>query len=261
MIMKSPDAAYGRRDKFVIWEEFMRILLTNDDGIYAHGLERLAKAVLKYGEVWIVAPAEERSAASHSVTLRHPLDVYPITNYPVEGVKAYSCSGTPVDCIRVGSLSVMPEKPDVVISGINNGFNMASDLQYSATVGAAFEGAFQEYHAIAISEAFDGPHEVTDHYLPEILDRIIYERIPPGHIHNVNFPECSISECKGILYDRKVSRGMFFKDRYNETEKLENGGIRDMIEGIKTPVAEEDTDFKALLDHYISVGTVNNIGY
>lgn len=261
MIMKSPDAAYGRRDNFVIWEEFMRILLTNDDGIYAHGLERLAKAVLKYGEVWVVAPAEERSAASHSVTLRHPLDVYPITDYSIEGVKAYSCSGTPVDCVRVGSLSVMPEKPDVVISGINNGFNMASDLQYSATVGAAFEGTFQEYHAIAISEAFDGPHEVTDHYLPEILDRILYEQLPPGHIHNVNFPECSISECKGILYDRKVSRGMFFKDRYNEIEKLENGGIRYMIEGIKTPVAEEETDFKALLDHYVSVGTVNNIGY
>ncbi|MBO4907893.1 MAG: 5'/3'-nucleotidase SurE [Lachnospiraceae bacterium] len=239
----------------------MRILLTNDDGIYAHGLERLAKAVLKYGEVWVVAPAEERSAASHSVTLRHPLDVYPITDYPIEGVKAYSCSGTPVDCVRVGSLSVMPEKPDVVISGINNGFNMASDLQYSATVGAAFEGTFQEYHAIAISEAFDGPHEVTDHYLPEILDRILYEQLPPGHIHNVNFPECSISECKGILYNRKVSRGMFFKDRYNEIEKLENGGIRYMIEGIKTPVAEEETDFKALLDHYVSVGTVNNIGY
>ena len=261
MIIKKSRRRKWAPGQFCYMGKIMRILLTNDDGIYTHGLERLARAVLKYGEVWVVAPAEERSAASHSVTLRHPLDVYPIKAYPVEGVKAYSCSGTPVDCIRVGSLSVMSEKPDVVISGINNGFNMASDLQYSATVGAAFEGAFQEYHAIAISEAFDGPHDVTDHYLPEILDKIIYEQIPPGHIHNVNFPECSISECKGILYDRKVSRGMFFKDRYNEIEKLENGGIRYMIEGIKTPVAEDGTDFKALLDNYISVGMVNNIGY
>ena len=260
MIMKSPDASVGA-GTFLFYGKIMRILITNDDGIYAHGLERLAKAALKYGEVWIVAPASERSAASHSVTLRHPLDVYPINDYPVKGVKAYSCSGMPADCIRVGALSVMTEKPDVVLSGINNGFNMASDLQYSATAGAAFEGAFQEFHAIAISEAFDGPHEVTDHYLPEILDKIMYEPVPPGHIHNVNFPECSLSECKGILYDRKVSRGMFFKDRYNEIEKLENGGVRYMIEGIKTPVAEEGTDFKALLDYYVSVGIVNNIGY
>lgn len=239
----------------------MRILLTNDDGIDAHGLERLAKAALKYGEVWIVAPAEERSAASHSVTLRNHLDVYPIKDYPVEGVKAFSCSGMPVDCVRVGSLSVMPEKPDVVLSGINNGFNMASDLQYSATVGAAFEGAFQEFHSIAISEAFNGPHDVTDHYLPEILDKIIYEPFTPGYIYNVNFPDCKLSECKGILYDRKVSKGMFFKDRYNEMEKLENGGIRYMIEGILTPSAEEGTDYKAILDHYVSVGIANNIGY
>ena len=70
----------------------MRILLTNDDGIRAEGLERLARAAMKFGEVWIVAPDSERSAASHSVTLRHPLDVYPVYDYPVEGVKAYSCS-------------------------------------------------------------------------------------------------------------------------------------------------------------------------
>ncbi len=80
----------------------MRILVTNDDGIYAGGLIRLAEAALKFGEVWVVAPDSERSAASHSVTLRHPLDVYPITDFPVKGVKAFSCSGMPVDCVRVG---------------------------------------------------------------------------------------------------------------------------------------------------------------
>lgn len=239
----------------------MRILLTNDDGINAEGLERLARVATSFGEVWIVAPATERSAASHSITLRHPIDVYPVNDYPVEGVKAFSCSGMPADCVRVGSLSVMPEKPDVVMSGINKGYNMASDIQYSATAGAAFEAAFQGYHPIAVSEGFKGNHEVTDKYLYEVLSKIINVPVPEGHIHNVNFPECPLSECKGVLYDRTVSPYMFYKDHYDEIEKLENGGIRYMVHGVETGYADEGSDFKALLDGYVSVGIVNNIGY
>ncbi|MBO4377165.1 MAG: 5'/3'-nucleotidase SurE [Lachnospiraceae bacterium] len=239
----------------------MRILVTNDDGIMAHGLIRLAEVAKKFGEVWVVAPDGERSAASHSVTLRHPLDVYPIKDFPVEGVKAFSCSGMPTDCVRVGSLSVMPEKPDIVLSGINKGFNLAADIQYSATAGAAFEAAFQGYHAIAVSEGFDEPHEVTDKYLEEILRKLINTPLPEGHIHNVNFPQCTLTECKGILFDRTVSPNMFYKDTYDPIEELPNGGIRYMIHGTPRPIAEEGSDFRAILDNYVSIGIVNNIGY
>ena len=238
-----------------------KILITNDDGINADGLYRLAKVAIRFGEVYIVAPDSERSAASHSVTLRHALDVYPVKDYPVVGVKAYSCSGMPADCVRVGGLNIVPGHPDVVLSGINKGYNMASDLQYSATAGAAFEAAFQKWHAIAISEGFDEPHDATDKYLPEILEKLITEPLPPGHIHNVNFPKCRLNDCKGILYDRTVSPGMYFRDEYKEQEKLENGGIRYMIHGIPTLSAEEGSDFAAVLDNYVSVGIVNNIGY
>lgn len=239
----------------------MRILVTNDDGIYAGGLIRLAEAALKFGEVWVVAPDSERSAASHSVTLRHPLDVYPVKDFPVKGVNAFSCSGMPVDCVRVGGLNVMPSRPDLVLSGINKGYNLAADIQYSATAGAAFEGTFQGYHSIAVSEGFDEPHEVTDRYLSEILEKLINTPLPAGHIHNVNFPQCKLSECKGILWDRTVSPNMYYEDRYNAIEKLENGGIRYMIEGTPRPIAEEGSDFRAILDNYVSVGIVNNIGY
>ena len=239
----------------------MKILITNDDGVYADGIVRLAKAALEFGEVWVVAPEKERSAASHSITLRYALDVYPINDFPVRGVKAYSCSGTPADCVRVGSLSVMPKKPDVVMSGINKGYNMASDIQYSATAGAAFEAAFQKYHPIAISEGFDDIHEVTDRYLSEVLDKVIHSEVPEGYIHNINFPGCPLSECKGILYDRKVSPCMYFSDTYDRIEELENGGVRYMIHGTPTLYAEEGSDFRAVLDNYISVGIVNNIGY
>lgn len=238
----------------------MKILITNDDGIMADGIVRLAKAAKEFGEVWVVAPASQRSAASHSISLHNAIDVYPATDFPVEGVHAYSCSGTPGDCVRVGSLSVMPYKPDVVLSGINYGFNAASDIQYSATAGAAFEAAFQGYHGIALSEGCNCT-EATDKYLKVILRELLEEDIEPGFIHNVNFPDCKGDECKGVLYNRKVSRGMFYKDHYNEVEHLKNGGIRYMVEGVYTPEAEEDTDFHAILNNYVSVGVVNNVGY
>lgn len=238
----------------------MQILITNDDGIEADGIIRLARVAKDFGQVWVVAPESQRSAASHSISLHNEIDVYPCEDFPIDGVHAYSCSGTPGDCVRVGSLSVMPKKPDVVLSGINFGFNVASDIQYSATAGAAFEAAFQEYHAIALSEGCHC-HEVSDKYIREILKKLIDEPLEPGFIHNVNFPDCPLGDCKGILYERKVSRGMFYKDHYNLVEELDGGGKRYMVEGVYTPEAETGTDFEAILNNYISVGVVNNVGY
>lgn len=239
-----------------------RILITNDDGIKSEGLYRLVKEAIKFGEVWIVAPESERSAASHSITLRHGIDVYPV-EYEVEGeyaVHAYSCSGTPGDCVRVGCTAIVPEKPTVVLCGINFGYNVASDIQYSATCGSAFEAEFQGVPAIAFSEGAGKYHEVSDRYLFEILEKLIDTEFMPGKIYNVNFPFCPLSECKGVLFDRGVSRGMVYKDGYKVAEKLENGGVRYMVDGVFTPEAENGTDYRAVLDNYVSVGTVQNVG-
>ena len=119
------------------------ILIANDDGINDEGLIRLAKLAKELGEVWVVAPDDQRSAASHAISLHSHIDIYP-HDFPIDGVHAFSCSGTPADCVRVGALSIMPHKPDVVLAGINRGLNVATDIQYSGTAGAAFEGAFQE---------------------------------------------------------------------------------------------------------------------
>ena len=102
-----------------------QILITNDDGIFADGLVRLASIAKEFGDVWVVAPDGQRSAASHRITLHQPVDVNPAVDFPVEGVHAFSCSGTPADCVRVGSLYVMKKKPDLVLSGINYGYNVA----------------------------------------------------------------------------------------------------------------------------------------
>lgn len=239
----------------------MRILITNDDGINADGIIRLARVAKEFGEVYVVAPETQRSAASHSITLHSPIEIYPCDTFPVDGVKAYYCTGTPGDCVRVGGLNVMPNKPDLVLSGINYGYNVASDIQYSATCGAAFEAAFQGYHAIALSENACDCHEVSDKYLREVLKKLIESPLEPGFIHNVNFPGCPLADCKGVLFDRKISRGMFYIDSYDEIETLDNGGIAYMVNGLYNENAEDGTDFRAVVDNYVSVGVVNNVGY
>lgn len=236
-----------------------KILITNDDGIDADGIIRLARAALSLGEVWVVAPLNQRSAASHSITLREPIDVYQ-HDFPVKGVHAFSCTGTPADCVRVGSLNVMPEKPDLVLSGINFGYNAATDIQYSATVGAAFEASFQGYQAIAVSEHINGIHEVTDAYLTDLLTEYADHPLGYGQVININFPGCAMAECKGIIRNARTSRSSFYHDHYNVISELENGGIRYMVEGDLNLESEPGTDFHSLIDNYISVGIVNNVG-
>jgi len=236
------------------------ILLTNDDGILSDGLIRLAIAAKQFGEVWVAAPDGQRSAASHAITLHGTIDVYP-HSFPVPGVKAFSVSGTPADCVRVGCLSIMPHLPDTVISGINCGFNVATDLQYSGTVGAAFEAAFQGVRGIALSEAAEEDHAVTDKYLPEILAELL-EAVPrDGEIFNVNFPGCALSAFRGILRDRAISRSMIYRDRYRVTETLPNGGKRLIVDGQYNEECEPDTDFAAVFSGHISVSRIRNIGY
>ena len=179
--------------------------------------------------------------------------------YPLDGIKAWTCSGTPADCVRVGSLYLMPEKPDVVLSGINKGYNTATDIQYSGTVGAALEAAFQGCKGIAISEQDCGCHEVTDCYLHDLLAELIETELPPDQILNVNIPGCKLSECKGILRNRNVSRSMFFTDRYRKITDLPNDGIRLEVNGLYDEEAEEGTDMRAVIDRYISIGFVNRI--
>lgn len=236
----------------------LNILITNDDGIEYDGIIRLARAAVKFGRVWVVAPDGQRSGVSHGISLHNDITVYPCY-FPVEGVEAYSCSGTPADCVRIGCLNIVSEKPDVVLSGINNGYNTATDIQYSGTAGAAFEGAFQGCHSIAFSEQAGKLTEVSEHYLSDILAELLNKKLDYGEIFNVNFPGCSLDECKGILYDRKVSRGMFFRDTYKQIEKLPDGGMRFMVEGEYNEDAEADTDFRAVVDNYVSVGIVKNI--
>ncbi len=235
------------------------ILITNDDGITASGLIRLAKAAKDFGEVWIIAPEKQRSALSHSITLREKIDITPF-DFPVPGVRAWACSGTPADCVRIGIYRMLPSLPDIVLSGINYGYNIGSDIQYSATVGAAMETAHMGILSIALSETTGEDHEITDACLSPVLEEMLTYKTARDEILNVNFPCGSLRNCRGILRDRKVSAHGIFREQYCAVEELPGGGLRVEVKGTPNTECEEGTDFRALIDGYISIGRVRNIG-
>lgn len=235
----------------------MNILITNDDGIMADGLLRLAKAAMNFGNVWVIAPDGQRSGTSHSIHLRKSIDAWEY-DFPLDGVRAYACDGSPSDCVRIGVRNIIPGKTDCVLSGINYGYNVATDIQYSGTTGAAFEGAFQGINSIAFSEGACENHCVTDKYLNEILEELLEHPLTGQEIWNVNFPGCDLSECQGILRDRSVSTDVFYDDEYDETIVSPTRKSY-MVNGTRKYAAEPGTDLRAIFDRYISIGIANNI--
>lgn len=233
-----------------------KILVSNDDGIDSEGLVRLAETAVKFGEVWVVAPQKQYSAMSHSATFWTSVDVWPV-EFPVEGVHAYVTSGTPSDCVSIGLTAVVPGGPDNVFCGINCGFNIASDIQYSATVGAAMEAANHNIHTIAFSECHAGVHEVTDRYLESIASELIGSPLNRNEIWNVNFPGCSLEECGGIRYGCVVSQDDFYAGGYDVVAR--NGErVSYQVNFARNWKGSEGTDLDAIINNCVSVGKVRN---
>lgn len=179
----------------------MRILLTNDDGIHAEGLavlERIARTLSD--DVWIVAPETDQSGLAHSLTLSEPLRIRKLSD------KHFALRGTPTDCVIMGVKEVLGgEKPDLVLSGVNNGANMADDVTYSGTIAGAIEGTLQGIKSFAISQAanyLDGerlvPWEIVENCAPDLLKKLISVEMPDWTFMNLNFPNCRPEEVQGI---------------------------------------------------------------
>ena len=236
-----------------------RILITNDDGIGAFGIRKLAEIARGFGEVTIVAPDSQRSAASHHCIFSRPL-VLKEYDFGLDGVKAYTLDGTPADCVRVGISSVSDSQPDIVLSGINHGYNISSDIQYSGTVGAALEAAFLGVQAIAVSY---GDYEfketdILDRYLPELLEEYMAKPLPANRIWNINFPDCRADECRGIMRNVEMNTEHFYDDRYVK-EKIDDTtwSVTNITRRVwKGP---ENSDLYAVSHQYIAVGTVTNL--
>src|SRR5947207_11286638 len=172
----------------------MRILLTNDDGIHAEGLDSLEKIARAISDdIWIVAPESEQSGASHSLSLADPLRLRKI------GERRFAVLGTPTDCVVMAARKIMPDAPDLVLSGVNRGQNIADDVTYSGTIAAAMEGTTLGLKSIALSQV-TGIHgngfsyAVAEHYGANIVRKLMNLEFGPGVLLNVNFPDCRPDE-------------------------------------------------------------------
>ncbi len=172
-----------------------RILITNDDGYDSDGLRALERAAAELGELWVVAPASEMSAIGHAVTLTRPLRVRQV------GERRFKVGGTPTDCVFVAVGELMPAPPDLLLSGVNRGGNLAVDVTYSGTVGAAFEGALRGIPSVAVSLdafrdcVFEPAAEIGVGVARELLER----GVPEGVLLNVNVPPLPRERIRGVV--------------------------------------------------------------
>ena len=185
----------------------MRILVTNDDGIHAHGLkvcEEIARALAD--EVWIVAPEYDQSGVSHSLSLNDPLRLREI------GERHFAVKGTPTDCVIMGARHLMPQPPDLVLSGVNRGRNAAEDVLYSGTVAGAKEAAVLGIPSFALSQAYTSANKQQPHWKtatqhgPDIIRRVLKQGIPREVLINVNFPDCPPGAVKGVAVSTQGKR-------------------------------------------------------
>lgn len=230
----------------------MRLLVTNDDGILAQGIECLRAAAEPLGEVTVVAPDREQSATSHSLTLHHPLR--PITR----GERRWQVDGTPTDCVMLAIEALMPERPNFVLSGINHGQNMGEDVLYSGTVAAAMEGLALGVPSIAISFAggdlradVSQLREQVKVLTPLLKHLTSLPKFPDNTLFNVNLPPVSADSVKGVRLTR-LGRRVYsesvapMKDPWGRQIFWIGGGEISWT-------GEPDSDFRAIEDGYISV--------
>lgn len=222
-----------------------RIFVTNDDGIFSEGIERLAAALADVGDVHTVAPDQERSAAGHALTLDTPLRAKEI------GERRWSVNGTPTDCVNWGVLHLLRDRrPDLLFSGINLGLNLGDDVTYSGTVSAAFEGALLGIPSVAVSQEIETgfSFDAAAQFAAQLARRLLEEKLPPKTLVNVNVPAGAV---RGVRVARLGTR------RYGETviEKTDPRGRPYYWIGSAIPVGEleEGTDISAVADKHVSM--------
>ncbi len=232
----------------------MRILLTNDDGIHAPGLTVLERIASRLSDdIWICAPSEEQSGAGHSLTLTRPVRL------KQHDARRFSVSGTPTDAVTMALKKVMPQRPDLILSGVNRGANLADDVTYSGTVSAAFEGAMAGVRSIALSQVYtkeglgeDVPFDAAEHWGEKVLRPLLDAPFADRTLVNINFPALAADAVKGI---RVVRQGFHDYARGSVVEGLDPRGFPYFwfgLHGIEHTAGHE-TDLEAIADGYISV--------
>ncbi len=230
------------------------ILVTNDDGITAKGILTLIEIMSEIGEVIVVAPDKPQSAMGHAITINNMLHLNKISNEN-DVIMQYSCSGTPVDCVKIAVSEIMHRKPDLCVSGINHGSNSAINVIYSGTMSAAVEAGIEGIQSIGFSLLdFDSNanFEHTKPFIKQIVNQVLKNKLPKGTVLNVNIPKFSENNIQGFKICRQADaqwvekfdkrQSPFGKDYYWLTGEFTNFDLD-----------AQDTDEWALANNFISI--------
>ena len=226
----------------------MQILLTNDDGIFAPGLAAIYKELVKVGDVTVVAPADSRSGASHSVTFKEPLVCNKVD---INGqFTGFSVQGSPADCVKLACMQLHNGPIDLLVAGINNGANAGINVYYSGTVAAAMEGAFLKIPAVAMSLAAEEKmdFEKAARHCAKILKKLI--PVKSGEVININIPQLSKGEPKGVRVVPQSTEGFY---EYYIRQKNEQGQTVFQLAGGPHREEESPADTTSLVEGFITI--------
>ena len=228
-----------------------RILLTNDDGIYSKGIYAIWEAMCEIGEVTVLAPNTEKSAVGHAVTISDPIRIEPCSRYG--SFEGYAVNGTPADCVKIAIGSFLDKKPNIIVSGINAGSNMGTNILYSGTVSAAAEGTMLGVPSIAFSlNTFNTDnYDLSKEVAIKMTKNVLNHGLPAGTLLNVNIPKCEISECQGY---KVTSQGdEYFLDDLEKREDPRGRFYYWMSGKIVNNDTSNEQDGYAIANNWVSV--------
>lgn len=228
------------------------ILITNDDSITARGIAQLVESMKPLGDIVVVAPDKPQSGMGHAITINHPLRLTKSTVFP--GVEAYTCSGTPVDCVKLAIYEIIKARPTLLVSGINHGSNAATNVLYSGTMSAAVEGAIEGIPSIGFSLLDHSPNadfDAAGQYATKIAENVLVNGLQNGACLNVNFPKGKMSSLKGAKICRQGRA--FWEDSFDKRNDPFGIEYFWLTGAFNSTDKGEDTDMWALENNFVSI--------
>lgn len=229
------------------------ILVTNDDGISAPGIKALIEVVSEIGAVTVVAPDKPQSAMGHAITINSTLFINEVSTKNAN-IKEYSCSGTPVDCVKLAVNEILHQKPDLCVSGVNHGSNSSINVIYSGTMSAAVEAGIEGIPAIGFSLCdyeWNADFEAIKPFIKKIILNVLTNKLPEGVVLNVNFPKLKTHQIKGIKICRQAKA--IWMEKFDKRKTPQGKDYYWLTGEFVNQDQGEDTDEWALANGYISI--------
>jgi len=229
------------------------ILVTNDDGIVAPGIRALVEVCSQIGEVVVVAPDSPQSGQGHAITITEPIRINQVSVF--EGIEAYECTGTPVDCVKLARNVILEDRNvDLCVSGINHGSNASINIIYSGTMSAAMEASIEGINSIGFSLldfSFDADFSAAKHYADKLIRAVLDKRLINCQLLNVNIPNVTLDEIQGMKIC-KQGEGTWIED-FKEAKDPRGQKYYWLTGSFDSSQATPDTDLWALKNNYVSI--------